>query len=154
MVVWLSHEHSITCADESVSSARLSTDEGVNVSFVRCIISIIILSVNLLEIGRFEVFLVCLEMSSKSKKEAKGEAEQQPQPPHMTAMKPVTEGAYGGGMYGTEKNNKEENTSNRAPASDTQSADGPVGHTIEPKHKPPPSSGDRDIDITGQSYIQ
>ncbi|KAI3916124.1 hypothetical protein MKW98_004565 [Papaver atlanticum] len=86
-----------------------------------------------------------------SKKEAKGEAEQQPQPPHMTPMKPVTEGAYGGGMYGTEE---EEITSNRAPASDTESADGPVGHTIEPKHKPPPSSGDRDIDITGQSYIQ
>ncbi|MCL7026108.1 hypothetical protein MKW94_030554 [Papaver nudicaule] len=93
-------------------------------------------------------------MSSKSEKEAKGEAEQQPQPPHMTAMKPVTEGAYGGGMYGTDKNNEEGITSSKAPASYTQSADGPVENTIEPKHKPPPSSGDRDIDITGQSYIQ
>ncbi|KAJ0025235.1 hypothetical protein Pint_09262 [Pistacia integerrima] len=39
-------------------------------------------------------------------------------------------------------------------ASETQSADGPVGPDIKPKHPPPPSSGDRDIDITGQSYIQ
>ncbi|KAJ0085582.1 hypothetical protein Patl1_09422 [Pistacia atlantica] len=42
----------------------------------------------------------------------------------------------------------------KRPASETQSADGPVGPDIKPKHPPPPSSGDRDIDITGQSYIQ
>ncbi|OVA03009.1 hypothetical protein BVC80_8797g27 [Macleaya cordata] len=90
-------------------------------------------------------------MEQKSEKQRKGEAEQSQQPPHLTTMKPVTEGAYGGGLYGTEKGKPEKEV--KAPASDTQSADGPVGPTIEPKHKPPPS-GDRDIDITGQSYIQ
>ncbi|KAJ4959769.1 hypothetical protein NE237_019679 [Protea cynaroides] len=77
--------------------------------------------------------------------------EQQP-PPHISPMVPVTEGAYGGGMYGTEVGQPNKRT--KPPASDTQSADGPVGPYIEPKHKPPPSTGDRDIDITGQSYIQ
>ncbi|TYI42830.1 hypothetical protein ES332_A01G125900v1 [Gossypium tomentosum] len=57
------------------------------------------------------------------------------QPPHISPMHPVTHNAYGGGF-------------------ETQSADGPNEAKNEPKHKPPPSSGDRDIDITGQSYIQ
>ncbi|KAK3038855.1 hypothetical protein RJ639_028577 [Escallonia herrerae] len=68
---------------------------------------------------------------------------------HVSPMKPVTQGAYGGGTYGTKKGQPEKPA--KQPASDTQSADGP---DPEPKHKPPPSSGDRDFDITGQSYIQ
>ncbi|KAL3840133.1 hypothetical protein ACJIZ3_024724 [Penstemon smallii] len=66
-------------------------------------------------------------------------------------MKPVTKEAYGGGMYGTEEGIK---PPAKPPASDTQTADGPAEATIQPKHKPPPSTGDRDLDITGQSYIQ
>ncbi|CAL5205519.1 unnamed protein product [Lathyrus oleraceus] len=74
--------------------------------------------------------------------------------PQISRMEPVTEGAYGGGMYATEKDQEQEKQI-KAPASDTQSADGPVdNNTMKPKHDPPPSSGDRDIDITGQSYIQ
>ncbi|XP_059307709.1 uncharacterized protein LOC132059186 [Lycium ferocissimum] len=43
----------------------------------------------------------------------------------------------------------------KAPASETQSADGPKeAASIQPENKPPQSSGHRDIDITGQSYIQ
>ncbi|CAJ1973178.1 unnamed protein product [Sphenostylis stenocarpa] len=73
--------------------------------------------------------------------------------PQISRMDPVTQGAYGGGMYGTEKGQPEKRT--KPPASDSQSADGPVdNNAIKPKHNPPPSSGDRDLDITGQSYIQ
>jgi hypothetical protein len=39
-------------------------------------------------------------------------------------------------------------------ASATQSADGPEEPVARPKHTPPPSTGDRDLDITGMSYIQ
>ncbi|CAK9180351.1 unnamed protein product [Ilex paraguariensis] len=70
------------------------------------------------------------------------------QPPNISAIKPVTEG----GMYGTEEGQPKKPV--KPPASDTQSADGPVEPTAQPKHRPPPSSGDRDIDITSQSYIQ
>ncbi|KAA8537428.1 hypothetical protein F0562_026885 [Nyssa sinensis] len=84
-------------------------------------------------------------------KQGKEEENEKHQPPFISRMEPVTEGAYGGGMYGTEKGQPEKPV--KPPASDTQSADGPAGPTIQPKHKPPPSSGDRDIDITGQSYI-
>lgn len=72
----------------------------------------------------------------------------------ISDMKPLTKEAYGGGMYGhdDETEQPDENTTEKKLASDTQSADGPV---VEPKHnKPPPSTGNRDIDITGQSYIQ
>ncbi|CAK8569159.1 unnamed protein product [Lathyrus sativus] len=73
--------------------------------------------------------------------------------PQISRMKPVTEGAYGGGMYATEKDQQEKEV--KPPASDTQSADGPVDkNTMKPIHNPPASSGDRDIDITGLSYIQ
>ncbi|XP_057418074.1 uncharacterized protein LOC130712256 [Lotus japonicus] len=73
--------------------------------------------------------------------------------PQISKMEPVTHGAYGGGMYGTEK--EQPQTQNKPPASQSQSADGPVDKdTIKPINNPPPSSGDRDIDITGQSYIQ
>lgn len=72
----------------------------------------------------------------------------------MTPMVPVTHGAYGGGMYGTEDGQSGTATVKKPPASDTQSADGPAEATIKPKHEPPPSTGDRDLDITGQSYIQ
>ncbi|KAF7817680.1 transcription activator-like protein [Senna tora] len=69
-------------------------------------------------------------------------------------MKAVTEGAYGGGMYGTDDTQgKKENKNHKAPASQTQSADGPL-EVDHPNPKHPPSSGDRAIDITGQSYIQ
>ncbi|MED6119216.1 hypothetical protein PIB30_009866 [Stylosanthes scabra] len=78
--------------------------------------------------------------------------------PQISKMEPVTHGAYGGGMYGTEKGQQQEDRENekkqtKAPASESQSADGPVDKdAIKFKHHPP-SSGDRDIDITGQSYI-
>ncbi|KAL8233455.1 hypothetical protein R6Q59_019555 [Mikania micrantha] len=73
--------------------------------------------------------------------------------PIISTMEPLTHEAYGGGMYGTDD---DQPPPREPPASDTQSADGPSETTIrtEPVHKPPPSSGDRDIDITGQSYIQ
>ncbi|KAL4300474.1 uncharacterized protein LOC107608280 [Arachis ipaensis] len=79
--------------------------------------------------------------------------------PQISRMEPVTHGAYGGGMYGTEKDQQEEEEKDnqqqtKAPASESQSADGPVDkNVIKFKHHPP-STGDRDIDITGQSYIQ
>ena len=82
------------------------------------------------------------------------ENQNQNQAPNITPMKTVTQDAYGGGMYGTEPGQPKK--PEKPPASDTQSADGPVEATPtpKPKHNPPPSSGDRDIDITGQSYIQ
>lgn len=80
-----------------------------------------------------------------------GQRLQQQHPPNISPMEPITHGAYGGGMYGTEKGHPEKPV--KPPASDTQSADMPVEPTVEPKHRPPPSSGNRDIDITGQSYI-
>lgn len=90
-----------------------------------------------------------MEAMEKGQEKEKEEANQ---PPFISPMVPVTRGAYGGGMYGTEEGQPEKPEKHRA--SDTQSADGPVGPAIQPKHKPPPSSGDRDVDITGQSYIQ
>ncbi|XP_058220581.1 uncharacterized protein LOC131330861 [Rhododendron vialii] len=74
------------------------------------------------------------------------------QPPNISPMEPVTREAYGGGMYGTEAGQPQK--PRNPPASDTQSADGPAEPAVKPKHKPPPSTGDRDVDITGQSYIQ
>ena len=71
---------------------------------------------------------------------------------HISEMRPVTEEAYGGGMYGTEEGKREKRAG--PPASETQSADGPSEVLPEPKHKPPPSTGDLDLDVTGQSYIQ
>ncbi|OIT01367.1 PREDICTED: uncharacterized protein LOC109230615 [Nicotiana attenuata] len=78
------------------------------------------------------------------------------QPPYITPLQPLTKEAYGGGMYGKddEGGGPARKVDNKPPASETQSADGPEEATLQPKHKPPPSSGDRDIDITGQSYIQ
>lgn len=70
----------------------------------------------------------------------------------MYPMQPVTEGAYGGGLYGTEQGLAVDPT--KAPASDTRSADGPADPKVEPKHEPPTPSGDRDVDITDQSYFQ
>ncbi|GLT99958.1 hypothetical protein SLE2022_173610 [Rubroshorea leprosula] len=75
------------------------------------------------------------------------------QQPHLTPLTPTTHGAYGGGMYGTEQGQAAK-PPNMPPASKTQSADGPAEAKIQPKYPPPPSSGDRDIDVTGQSYIQ
>ncbi|PON90440.1 transcription activator-like protein [Trema orientale] len=74
--------------------------------------------------------------------------------PNISPMEPINRDAYGGGLYG-----KEEGQPEAAPkplrASETQSADGPVELAqVRPKHTPPPSTGDRDLDITGQSYIQ
>lgn len=80
------------------------------------------------------------------------EKNQQQQQP-ISEMKPVTHEAYGGGMYGTESQGAMEKQG-KAPASETQSADGPAESVAEPKHRPPQSTGDRDLDITGQSYIQ
>lgn len=85
----------------------------------------------------------------EGKKEQK---EQSHQPLHISPMQPTTHDAYGGGMYGTEQGQTKK--PEKPPASETQSADGPDEAKNKPKHEPPPSSGDRDIDITGQSYIQ
>lgn len=69
-------------------------------------------------------------------------------------MKPLTYEAYGGGMYGRDEG-ETEIAANKPPPSETQSADGPDEATTRPpKHPPPPSTGDRDLDITGQTYIQ
>ncbi|XP_065847433.1 uncharacterized protein [Euphorbia lathyris] len=92
--------------------------------------------------------------SDREKKEREGTLNQ---PPQMSPMEPVTHGAYGGGMYAYEPHQDRNQPQNQTkkPASETQSADGPVdGPAAEPKHKAPPSTGDRDVDITGQSYIQ
>ena len=96
-----------------------------------------------------------MEMEKEKEKERDKEeedVEKQKQAPNITPMKAVTHDAYGGGMYGTEPGQPKKPV--RPPASETQSADGPVEATPKPKHTPPPSTGDRDIDITGQSYIQ
>ncbi|XP_056686287.1 uncharacterized protein [Spinacia oleracea] len=79
------------------------------------------------------------------------EHENHHQAPNISAMKSTTRNAYGGGMYALEKADERPSY---PPASQTQSADGPDEAELKPKHQPPPSSGDRDIDITGQSYIQ
>ncbi|GKA19018.1 hypothetical protein Tco_0698933 [Tanacetum coccineum] len=71
----------------------------------------------------------------------------------ISTMEPVTHEAYGGGMYGKDDDNSKKSP-NEPRASETQSADGPSETSkTELKRDPPPSSGDRDIDITGQSYI-
>ncbi|OIV97576.1 hypothetical protein TanjilG_12333 [Lupinus angustifolius] len=86
--------------------------------------------------------------------EKEGEKQRLGEGPQISRMEPVTHGAYGGGMYGTEKGEPEKQRK-AAPASETQSADGPIDKdAIKINLNPPPSSGDRDIDITGQSYIQ
>ncbi|XP_073032589.1 uncharacterized protein [Primulina eburnea] len=91
------------------------------------------------------------EKTQQEKDEAEG-GKRQHQPPTISPLQPLTENAYGGGLYGTEEGQSKDPT--KAPASATQSADGPDGATTQPKHKPPPSTGDKDLDITGQSYIQ
>ncbi|KAK6277860.1 hypothetical protein POUND7_018183 [Theobroma cacao] len=91
-------------------------------------------------------------MERKSEPGKGKKAEQSHQPPHISPMQPVTRGAYGGGMYGTEEQGQTKRPE-KPPASETQSADGPDEARYKPVNKPPPSSGDRDIDITGQSYI-
>ncbi|XP_020574226.1 uncharacterized protein LOC110020456 [Phalaenopsis equestris] len=92
--------------------------------------------------------------------EAKGKMEEQKRgtsshPPNISDMKPVTHEAYGGGMYGKDDvEDGGQGQMRKPPASETQSADGIWDRPAEPKHKPPPSTGDRDLDITGLSYIQ
>lgn len=72
----------------------------------------------------------------------------------ISRMKPLTYEAYGGGMYGREPDQPAKEKA-KPRASESQSADGPAEATTQPpKHTPPPSTGDRDLDITGQSYIQ
>ncbi|XP_017981116.1 PREDICTED: uncharacterized protein LOC18591680 [Theobroma cacao] len=86
-------------------------------------------------------------MERKSEPGKGKKAEQSHQPPHISPMQPVTRGAYGGGMYGTEEQGQTKRPE-KPPASETQSADGPDEARYKPVNKPPPSSGDRDIDIT------
>ncbi|RAL43217.1 hypothetical protein DM860_009999 [Cuscuta australis] len=76
------------------------------------------------------------------------------QPPHISPMQPLTREAYGGGMYGKDDDEEPPLKKSNPPASQTQSADGPEETPPPPKLQPPPSTGDRDLDITGQSYIQ
>ncbi|KAJ3681946.1 hypothetical protein LUZ60_014519 [Juncus effusus] len=82
--------------------------------------------------------------------------EKKTQAPNISELKPVTHEAYGGGMYATDDRKEAETTKGHTHtrASKTQSADGPEEKPIEPKHKPPLSTGDKDLDITGMSYIQ
>ncbi|KAK1273903.1 hypothetical protein QJS04_geneDACA009730 [Acorus gramineus] len=91
-------------------------------------------------------------MEKEDKRVVKNEQEKTEH--HISVMKPVTEGAYGGGLYGSEEGMPDKPS--KPPASETQSADGKTdaAAATEPKHKPPSSTGDRDLDITGQSYIQ
>lgn len=79
--------------------------------------------------------------------------EREHQAPNISEMKPVTREAYGGGMYANEEAGKKRE-SGRPRASATQSADGIEEPLARPRHTPPPSTGDRDLDITGMSYIQ
>lgn len=79
-------------------------------------------------------------------KEEEEDVEKQKQAPNITPMKAVTHDAYGGGMYGTEPGQPKKPV--KPPASETLS-DGPVETIPKPKHTPPPSTGDRDIDING-----
>ncbi|PIM98985.1 hypothetical protein CDL12_28526 [Handroanthus impetiginosus] len=87
-----------------------------------------------------------------NKQETEVDDAQKHQPPYISSMKPLTREAYGGGMYGTKEGKQK--PPKKPPASATQSADGLAEANIQPKHRPPPSTGDRDLDITGQSYIQ
>ncbi|ESQ36209.1 hypothetical protein EUTSA_v10009649mg [Eutrema salsugineum] len=110
-----------------------------------------------------------MEEQQKKKEGSNMYESRQNQPPYVSQMQPMMQEAYGGGLYGKDdekevdvktkkkeaKNIENEPQQHNQPASDTQSADGPDEvKTMKPKHKQPPSSGDRDIDITGQSYIQ
>ncbi|WVZ55336.1 hypothetical protein U9M48_006008 [Paspalum notatum var. saurae] len=83
------------------------------------------------------------------------------QPPNISEMKPLTREAYGGGMYANE-GARSRDPASRPRAGAAQSADGEREREQEQAagapgrlgHPPPPSTGDRDLDITGQSYIQ
>lgn len=94
-----------------------------------------------------------IEMEREQQRREETKKMEQEPPQNISPMQPLTESAYGGGMYGTDDDGQQQSLQKK-PASDTQSADGPVEAGMKPKHAPPPSSGDRDIDITGQSYFQ
>ncbi|KAL6649156.1 hypothetical protein ACP70R_013380 [Stipagrostis hirtigluma subsp. patula] len=85
----------------------------------------------------------------------RAQLQREQQPPNISEMKPLTREAYGGGMYADEGEQRRREPG-RPRASATQSADGPEEQEPagRPSHPPPPSTGDRDLDITGQSYIQ
>ncbi|KAH7289320.1 hypothetical protein KP509_31G070000 [Ceratopteris richardii] len=78
----------------------------------------------------------------------------------ISQLQPLSPEAYGGGLYGHDDVDAKAGNGKlipparpRSPSSDSQSADGPP--TSSPRHiHSPPSTGDRDLDITGQSYIQ
>ncbi|XP_076882229.1 uncharacterized protein LOC143530628 [Bidens hawaiensis] len=75
--------------------------------------------------------------------------------PVISTMEPLTHEDYGGGMYGKDDEKPPPKNPRELLASVAQSADGPSEtNKTKAMRKPPPSSGDRDIDITGQSYIQ
>ncbi|XP_060186142.1 uncharacterized protein LOC132615555 isoform X2 [Lycium barbarum] len=95
------------------------------------------------------------ELAMEKEKQEEEASQREHQPPYISRMRPLTkEEAYGGGMYGKDDETPATKV-DKAPASETQSADGPKeAASIQPENKPPQSSGHRDIDITGQSYIQ
>ncbi|KAI5055322.1 hypothetical protein GOP47_0030467 [Adiantum capillus-veneris] len=75
----------------------------------------------------------------------------------ISELRPLAPEAYGCGLYGHDDSG--DATTRPSPrmsqsrSSDSQSAEGPP--TTPPAHvHEPPSTGDRDLDITGQSYIQ
>lgn len=111
---------------------------------------------------RLQDQVIMEEEQKKQEGSDRDELRQPQQPPYISQMEPVTHEAYGGGLYGRDdedekeaKKKEKEPPQHKPPASETQSADGPdESKTTKLKHKQPPSSGDIDIDITGQSYIQ
>jgi hypothetical protein len=89
------------------------------------------------------------DLVGRQQPQLRREEQEQHQAPNISEMKPVTREAYGGGMYANEGRREP----GKPRASATQSADGPEEPVARPKHTPPPSTGDRDLDITGMSYI-
>jgi len=70
-------------------------------------------------------------------------------------LKPTTENAYGGGLYGTDSTSSLASSKESGHASDFQSAEGLESDMPDKAgiHQPP-SSGDRASDIMGISYFQ
>ncbi|XP_062098697.1 uncharacterized protein LOC133804565 [Humulus lupulus] len=104
-----------------------------------------------------------LKMEKQKGEEPKPKPKRKETPPPATAatispMEPLTHEAYGGGMYGHDDDDdgQPRQPAAKPRASESQSADGADESTeVRPNHAtPPPSTGDRDLDITGQSYIQ
>lgn len=69
----------------------------------------------------------------------------------ISELRSTTENPYGGGLYGKEEISSPKHAGR---ASDFQSAEGLASDMPRHKYVRTSSSGDRGLDITGQSYIQ